>query len=92
MYTALLVLGFFLIGVPGSVYFVLQLIAAQKRAQLAYDWSVAEISRRTQRAAELEQAYGKDRATVGRLMKDITALNTQRAKLEAVIEQSQRHQ
>ncbi|WP_298728261.1 hypothetical protein [uncultured Ferrovibrio sp.] len=92
MSTVLLILAFFLIGVPGVVFVILQAIAAHKRANLAYDWSRSEIARRTQRAHELEMAIGKERDTIGRLMKDVAALTAQRSKLEAMLEQSKSQQ
>lgn len=88
MSDALLVLAFFLIGVPGGVWLILQIRAAQKRAQTAYDWSRAEIVRRTKLLEERERAAMEIKAMIGKLMQDVTHLRTERDRLEQMIEKS----
>lgn len=88
MTDALLILAFLLIGVPGGVWLVLQIHAAQKRAQTAYDWSRAEIVRRTKLLEEREKAAGEIKKTIGKLMQEVTQLRTERDRLEQMIEKS----
>ena len=85
MYDALLILAFFLVGIPGGTWLWLQFRDAQKREQTAYDWSQAEIARRTMRLDELERAFADTRATIGGLMNDVTRLHTEQSRLEAII-------
>ena len=86
MYDALLILAFFLVGIPGATWLWLQFRDAQKREQTAFDWSQAEIARRMKLAEEQERAFAADRATIGKLMNDITRLRTESARLERMIE------
>lgn len=85
--TPLLILAFFLIGIPGATWLYLQFRSAQKREQTAYDWSLAEITRRTRLLDEVERAYADSRATIGALLQDVTRLNTERDRLETMIEE-----
>jgi hypothetical protein len=85
--TPLLILAFFLIGIPGATWLWLQFRSAQKREQTAYDWSLAEITRRTRLLDEKEQAYVGDRAIIGKLLQEVTRLNTERDRLETMIEE-----
>lgn len=88
MTDALLILAFLLIGIPGGVWLFLQIHAAQKRAQTAYDWSRAEIVRRTKLLEEREKAAGEIKMTIGKLMAEVTALRTERDRLEQMIEKA----
>ncbi len=84
--TPLLILGFFFIGVPGAAWLWLQFRTAQKREQTAYDWSRAEIERRTRLLEEKERAHVDDRATIGKLLNEVTRLNAERDRLENLLE------
>ena len=86
MYDALLILACFLIGIPGGTWLWLQFRDAQKREQTAYDWSQAEIARRTMLLEEKERAFADSRATIGKLLNDVTRLRTEQSRLEAMIE------
>lgn len=88
MSDALLVLAFFYIGVPGGVWLYLQIRAAQKRAQTAYDWSRAEIVRRTKMLEEREKAAVEIKTAIGKLMQEVTALQAERGRLEQLVEKS----
>lgn len=83
-----LVLAFLLIGVPGTVFIVLQLIAAHRRQALAFRWSASEIQRRGARIVEMERATATDRKTIGELMMKISTLRMTVERLEKLIEQS----
>lgn len=86
MYDALLILAFFLIGIPGGAWLWLEFRSAQKREQTAYDWSQAEIARRTTRLDELERAFADNRAAIGKLLNEVTRLNAERDRLETMVE------
>ena len=86
MYDALLILAFFLIGIPGGTWLWLEFRSAQKREQTAYDWSQAEIARRTARLDELERAFADSRAAIGKLLNEVTRLHTEESRLEVMIE------
>jgi uncharacterized sporulation protein YeaH/YhbH (DUF444 family) len=84
----LLVLAFLLIGVPGTVFVVLQLMSAHRRQALAYRWSASEIQRRGARIVEMERATANDRKSIGELMMKISTLRMTVDRLEKLIEQS----
>ncbi len=84
----LLILAFLLIGVPGTVFVVLQLIAAHRRQALAYRWSASEIQRRGARIVEMERGTATERKTIGELMMKISTLRMTVDRLEKLIEQS----
>jgi hypothetical protein len=83
-----LVLAFLLVGIPGTVFIVLQLIAAHRRQALAYRWSASEIQRRGARIAEMERTTAVDRKAIGELMMKISTLRMTVERLEKLIEQS----
>lgn len=82
------ILAFFLIGVPGGAFVVLQLMAAHKRQILAVGWNAGELQRRGRRIADLEQQTVADRQTMAELMLKISALRMSVERLEKVIGQS----
>lgn len=84
----LLVLAFLLIGIPGTAFIILQLIAAHRRQALAYRWSASEIQRRGARITEMERTTATDRKTIGELMMKISTLRMTVDRLEKLIEQS----
>lgn len=84
--TPLLILAFFLVGIPGATWLWLQFRNAQKREQTAYDWSMAEIARRTRLLDEKEREYVDVRGTIGKLLNEVTRLETERNRLETMIE------
>jgi len=84
----LLILAFLLVGIPGTVFIVLQLIAAHRRQALAFRWSASEIQRRGARIAEMERTTAVDRKAIGELMMKISTLRMTVDRLEKLIEQS----
>jgi uncharacterized coiled-coil protein SlyX len=83
-----LILGFLLIGIPGTAFIILQLIAAQRRQSLAYRWNASEIQRRGARIAEMEANTATARQTIGELMLKVSTLRMTVDRLEKLIEQS----
>lgn len=83
-----LILGAMLIGVPGAVFIVLQLIAQHKRQVMAYEWSSAEVIRRGQRLDELEKFTKTAQSKINELNKEKFELEAQVAKLEKLAAQS----
>jgi hypothetical protein len=83
-----LVLAFLLVGIPGTAFIILQLLAAHRRQALAYRWSASEIQRRGARIAEMERATAVDRKSIGELMMKISTLRMTIDRLEKLIEKS----
>ncbi|MCW0235316.1 MAG: hypothetical protein OJJ21_17085 [Ferrovibrio sp.] len=83
-----LILAFMLIGIPGAVFIILQLVAAHRRQALAYRWSASELQRRGARIAEMERNTAADRQAIGELMMKTSTLRMTVDRLEKLIEKS----
>ena len=83
-----LILAFMLIGIPGAVFIILQLVAAHRRQALAYRWSASELQRRGARIAEMERNTATDRQAIGELMMKTSTLRMTVDRLEKLIEKS----
>jgi|SRR5690606_102654 DNA-binding SARP family transcriptional activator len=78
MPTFWLTMGAVLIGLPGAVLIVLQLIAQHRKQMLTYEWSAQEVIRRGQRLDELDKLART-------AQQRITELNKQKSELQAAI-------
>lgn len=83
-----LILGALVIGIPGAVFIVMQVIAAHKRQVMAYEWSTAEVVRRGQRLDQLERLTKDAQKKINDLTKDNTVLRAEVAKLERLAGQA----
>jgi len=77
-----LILAALLIGIPGAVFIVLQLISQHKKQVMAYEWSSAEVIRRGQRLDELEKFTKTAQSKIAELNRQKIELEAQVAKLE----------
>jgi hypothetical protein len=77
-----LILSALLIGIPGAVFIVLQLISQHKKQVMAYEWSSAEVIRRGQRLDELEKFTKTAQSKIAELNRQKIELEAQVAKLE----------
>lgn len=77
-----LIITAFLVGIPGAVFIVLQLIAQHKKQVMAYEWSSAEVIRRGQRLDELEKFTKTAQSKIAELNKQKIELEAQVAKME----------
>lgn len=77
-----LILSALLIGIPGAVFIVLQLISQHKKQVMAYEWSSAEVVRRGQRLDELEKFTKTAQSKIAELNRQKIELEAQVAKLE----------
>lgn len=77
-----LILSALLIGIPGAVFIVLQLISQHKRQVMAYEWSSAEVIRRGHRLDELEKFTKTAQSKIAELNRQKIELEAQVAKLE----------
>ncbi len=87
MYEFLLIISFWLIGIPGVTYLFLTLRAAERRRALAYEWNSGELERRQQRLQALEGQAGEIRRKIGELMLEKSRLDAQAGKLQNIIDQ-----
>ena len=89
MYSFLAIVGFWLVGVPGLVYLLLQLQAADRRRTLAYEWNTSELERRQQRLLTLEAQAGAVRKKIGELMLEKARLDARAGKLQTILDERQ---
>jgi len=83
-----LLLGALIIGIPGAVFIVMQVIAAHKRQVMAFEWSSAEVVRRGQRLDQLERLTKDAQKKINELTKENTVLRVEVAKLERMAAQA----
>lgn len=88
MSTFWMILAFFLIGVPGGAFVVLQLRAAHMRHSLAVGWNAAELQRRGRRIQDLEQQSVAERQAIAELMLKTSSLRMNAERLEKLIGKS----
>jgi hypothetical protein len=83
----LLVLGFWLIGIPGIVLVSLMVRSAERRRSLAYEWNSGELNRRKKRIEAMEGETKEARRRIAELMLDVARLEAQVGKLNAIVNQ-----
>ncbi|MBX3454297.1 hypothetical protein [Ferrovibrio sp.] len=83
-----LILGALIIGIPGAVFIVMQVISAHKRQVMAYEWSTAEVARRGQRLDQLERLTKDAQKRINDLTKENTVLRAEVSKLERMAGQA----
>jgi hypothetical protein len=83
----LLVLGFWLIGIPGLVLVGLMLRSTERRRTLAYEWNTGELTRRKKRIEMMEGETKESHRKIAELMLEIARLEAQIGKLNGIINQ-----
>lgn len=81
----LLILGFWLIGIPGLALIGLMLRSAERRRSLAYEWNSGELNRRKKRLEMMEVETRDSRKKIAELMLDVARLEAQVGKLNGII-------